>query len=83
MATVGNTATRKFNHSNSAKDKGAFLSRDCNFQMKLEELHLNLMLSFLFKMNFGVFRKIFCKNQQTVLVLVLQITGVVKISYKR
>lgn len=71
MAKVGNTENRKLNHSNSAKDKRDFLSRDCDFQMKLEELHLNLMLNFLFKMNFGVFIKIFCKNQQTVLVLVL------------
>lgn len=62
MATVGNTETRKFNHSNSAKYKGAFLSRNCNFQMKPEELHLNLMLSFMFKMNFDVFIKIFCKK---------------------
>lgn len=51
--------------------------------MKLEDQHLSSMLKFQFKMNCGLFIKTFCKNQQIVLVLVLQITGVVKVFYKK
>lgn len=59
-----------------------FSPENATFKGNWEELHLNLMLKFLLKMNCGLLRKIFCKNQQTVLVLLLQITAVLKIFYK-